>query len=58
MKRLVVNAFCPGEHKVISPPDADLDLPRQGYVKGGKEALSCDFDKNTRSKNLVGGTNW
>ena len=27
MKRLVVNAFCPAEHKVISPELANPDLP-------------------------------
>jgi hypothetical protein len=27
MKRLLVNAFCPGEHKVISSHAATADLP-------------------------------
>ena len=28
MKRLLVNAFCPGEHKVVSMPEPDPDLSR------------------------------
>src|SRR6476469_8532534 len=49
MKRLVVNAFCPGEHKVVSSHGTKTDLPPPGSP--------CYLMQNARSKDRVCGTN-
>src|SRR6476469_1658761 len=49
MKRLVVNAFCPGEHKVVSSHGTKTDLPPPGSP--------CYLMQNARNKDRVRGTN-
>ena len=54
MKRLVVNAFCPGEHKVISS-HAAKPAKRHRFGPVQSKLCPCDLDENTRSKDRVRG---
>jgi len=45
MKRLVVNAFCPGKHKVITRELANTDLPPAGseFIPPATGRPTCSF---------------